>query len=81
MIEIENQCVGCETCTLGSGCSLLHVQCIYCDECGSDEAKYHIENMDYCEECANKYLDELFHDISSVEEKAELLDLNCNRID
>ena len=79
MREIENQCVGCETCTLGSGCPLLRVEVITCDVCG-DEAKYSIDDQDYCADCAAERLKEIF-DSLSIEEQAEVLDVNCKRID
>lgn len=75
MKRIENHCVGCETCTLGYGCSQLNVVIFYCDECGDPDAKYRIDNRDYCEECAEKYLDSIFHCINSIREKAEILDV------
>jgi len=73
MRKIENHCVGCETCTLGLGCSLLNVLVFYCDVCGDPDAKYHIDGMDYCENCAHEYLDGLFHDVFSITEKAEIV--------
>lgn len=73
---IENHCVGCETCTLGLGCSQLNVLVIYCDICGDSDAKYHIDDLDYCEECANQYLDDLFHDSFTVKEKADIIDVS-----
>ena len=79
MRTVENQCVGCETCTLGSGCSLLRVEVFTCDVCG-DDADYHIGGKDYCEECENKYLNDRFDELA-VTEKAEVLDINCTRLD
>lgn len=79
MREIENQCVGCETCTLGNGCSLLRVEVFTCDICG-DSAKYRIDNADYCDECAGRFLNDLFNELP-VTEKAEALDVNCMMLD
>ena len=71
MRNIENQCVGCETCTLGSGCSLLHVEVDTCDIC-DDTAECSLDGKDYCVECANEYLNELFNELS-ITEKAEAM--------
>lgn len=81
MQTVENQCVGCETCTLGMGCSLRHVIISTCDECGLDDAKYHIDGKDYCEECADKYLNQLFIDSFSIPQKAEIIDVTFEIID
>ena len=78
MRRIENQCVGCETCTLGSGCSLLHVVVYSCDRCG-DDAEYHIDGLDYCTECAEEYLNSLFHSLD-IEEKAEVIDASIESL-
>jgi len=71
--RIENECVDCETCTLGSGCPLLRVEVIECDNCG-EPADYHIEDSDYCESCAIDYLKDLFTESFSVGQMAEVLD-------
>lgn len=80
MLIIEDQCVGCETCTLGHGCPLLHVTYYMCDNCKESEAIYRIDGTDYCETCAEEYLDNLFHEIDTISEKAEVIGINCERI-
>jgi len=78
MRTIENQCVGCETCTLGSGCPLLKVEVIECDSCG-DPAEYHIDDSDYCERCAIEYLNRIFNECT-IDEMAEMLDCHFERL-
>ena len=79
MLRIENQCVGCETCTLGSGCSLLNVWVYECDECGEDAA-YRIDGVDYCENCARKMLEDTIAECT-IDEMADMLDLKIEIID
>lgn len=79
MWKTENQCVGCETCTLGRGCPLLNVSYCECDSCG-DDAEYRIDGKDYCRNCAVKYLDEMFYGLP-IDEKADLLGVSFEIID
>jgi len=80
MKEIENQCVGCpkEIGCLGSGCPNRNIIVYYCDRCNG-YANYKIGDEDMCEECAEKYCNELWEQIS-LEDKCELLDLYFERI-
>lgn len=81
MTRIENMCVGCETCTLGHGCELLRVKIIECDTCGcEDDVMYRIGDQDYCESCANDFLNGIFAVEYSVTQKAELLDEHVERL-
>ena len=72
MIHQEDQCVGCETCTLGNGCPLKNVTVITCDRCG-DDAVCRIDDSDYCADCANEYLDQVFEESFTIQEKSDLL--------
>lgn len=81
MKKLENQCVGCPTemgC-LASACRYRNVPVYYCDICG-DYATYQLKDEDYCEDCMEKYLQDLFNDLS-IEEQAELLDVDLSRND
>lgn len=80
MKQVENECVGCETCTMGFGCPMLQVTSYTCDTCG-DEAEYSIDDYDLCESCAYKYLNWLLNDVYSVQELAKLVDVECKTID
>lgn len=73
MIKKENQCVGCDLPCLYHSCPYYEIEVPYCDTCG-DEADYHIEDNDYCEECAKSHLTLLFTTYS-IAEQAEILDL------
>lgn len=78
MKVIENNCVGCDTCTLGNGCSLLNVVTNICDTCG-DEASFHIEESDLCYDCANEYLNNIW-DTLSIKEKANAIDIDYTEL-
>lgn len=78
-MKIENYCVGCETCTLGYGCPLLHVETYYCDLCDCGEVEYRVDDLDLCQDCANKYLNDMFNECT-MEEKAEMLGVNYKQI-
>lgn len=70
--KIENHCVNCDLPCLGNSCSYRNAEVLYCDICGDVEVAYRIENEDYCKECAEKYLSEVFNELS-LEERAEVL--------
>lgn len=78
MRRLENQCVGCDTCTLGHGCPMLNVQVVECDRCG-DSAAFNIDGEDYCFDCALDMLKEEFNRYS-ISEMAEMLDKNCEEV-
>lgn len=82
MREHVNECVGCppNMGCLGDLCPYVNVAIDYCDQCGEEGAEYRIDNEDYCEICAKKYLQGIFDDLS-VLEKAELLDEDVSKID
>lgn len=80
MLKIENQCVDCELPCLGSSCRYRNVPVFYCDRCGDEGAKYRIDNEDYCEDCAKKYIQEVFDDLSLMEQ-AEALDIDIQSTD
>ncbi len=82
MRKYENDCVGCPDgmgC-LGSSCPYVNVPHDYCDTCGEDGAEYRIDGEDYCEDCAKKYLTDLFNDLC-ISEQAELLKVDLETID
>lgn len=80
MRKYENQCVGCPTemgC-IGEACPYINVPVDYCDQC-HNYAEYRIDGDDLCEECADKYLNEAFDDLS-ISEKAEALEIELENI-
>lgn len=78
MIVEENQCVDCGLPCMKSACPYYRVFVAYCDRCG-EYADYRIDDSDLCEKCAKKFLAEVF-DEYIIEEKAELLKLDCEQI-
>lgn len=83
MIRYESDCVGCPTemgC-LGSACPYQNIEVHDCDECGAkDSAKYEMDNTEFCEKCAEEWLQNIF-DQYSVTEKAEALDVDIKTIE
>ena len=79
MINYEDQCVGCEICTLGNGCPLKRVMTILCDQCG-DDAICRIDDTDLCAECADQLLNQTFDESFTIREKAEMLDSNYQEL-
>ncbi len=56
MIELRNDCVGCETC-YGYCSKRGNYEVIMCDDCGEDvERAIVINGKQFCEECAIEYL-------------------------
>ncbi|WP_295250594.1 hypothetical protein [Ruminococcus sp.] len=80
MRKYENHCVDCELPCLGSSCPYVNVPVDYCDECGNDNAEYVIDGDDLCEDCAEKYLKEVFNDLT-LSEKADAVDIDLHSID
>ena len=62
--ETESGCVDCGLPCLGHSCQYYEVEVAYCDDCG-EEADYEIDGGDYCENCAEKFLQESF-DIAKI---------------
>lgn len=75
MYKTENQCVDCGLPCLGSACRYRNVRVSYCDRCGDEGADYRIDGEDYCEDCAKKYIQEAFDDLSLMEQ-ADILDID-----
>lgn len=79
MIRYENHCCGCAVPAypcIGDDCPYVNVPMCYCDYCDNDShAEYDIEGEHYCENCAKKYLKEVFNDLT-LSEQAESLDIN-----
>lgn len=81
MIKYENQCVDCGLPCLGSSCPNRNVAVCYCDECGDECGEYYeIDGEHYCEDCAKQYLREYFDDLS-LNEQAEILDINMKGVE
>ena len=80
--KYENQCVGCPEGMgyFGSACHYMNVLVDYCDICRDKKAKYRIDDKDYCMDCAKKYLQEVFDDLT-ISEKAEVLEVDLDKID
>lgn len=78
MIKIESYCVGCKDMglpCLGNSCPNRATAVTYCDSCDKTVAEYHITGNDYCKDCAEEHLGELFSKLS-IYEKAYALDIN-----
>lgn len=83
MIKYEDECCGCAVPAypcIGLSCPRRNVPYYYCDKHDNEEALYHGENADYCERCADAYLQEIFNDLT-IFEKAELLNITLKKID
>lgn len=80
MLKLENQCVDCGLPCIGNSCRYRNVPVYYCDECGNDNACYSIDGEHYCEDCAKKYLKEVFDDLT-LSEQAEVLKILMTDID
>ena len=72
-----DECVGCppNMGCLGSGCPYKNSYYYECDHCGAEYVDYRIDDIDLCDECADKYLNELFNECT-IAEKAEMLDVD-----
>lgn len=78
---IEDNCVGCppELGCLGNSCPYRSVRVFICDTCQEENAEYKMDGSDFCESCANQYLNDLFNDLT-VAEKAELLEIELKEL-
>lgn len=78
----EDMCVNCprEMGCLGNSCPYKNVAVDYCDQCGSDNAKYILDGDELCEDCVKEELQGIFDDLS-ISEKAEVLDVDIDTID
>ncbi len=83
MVRYESDCVGCPSgmgC-LGSSCPYQNIEAYDCDECGAKNAAiYKMEDQEFCEKCAEEWLQECFDNLS-IEEKAEALGVDFKTID
>lgn len=84
MIKYENHCCDCAVpgypC-MGSSCPNINVPVYYCDFCSGDiYAEYDIEGEHYCEECAKKYVKDVFDDLT-LSEQAELLEIDMKSLE
>lgn len=75
-MQYIDECVDCprEIGCMGDACPYKNVPVVYCDQCGYEKAEYHIDGEDFCEECAEEYL-QCQYDGLTVMEKADLLDV------
>lgn len=82
MRKQENQCVDCppELGCMGGSCPYRDITVFYCDQCNSEGAEYIIDNEDFCEDCAEQYLQDTFDDLT-ISEKAKALDVDLSTID
>ena len=81
MRSYENQCVGCppDIGCMGEACKYMNAPVNHCDWCDSEDAIFEIDGNDYCENCAKKYLQEMFDELTTLE-KAEILDIDIKTI-
>ena len=73
----ENQCVDCGFPCI-SACRYKKVEICECDRCGK-EADYWVDWEDLCAECFRDYLDEGFHELSTLD-RAELLGVKYEKL-
>ncbi len=73
MVKIEDHCVGCprEIGCLGQLCPYQNVEVHYCDICGDESPEYMVEDKEYCESCAEDYVDGYFKGLT-ISEKMEI---------
>lgn len=66
MIKCENQRVICpdEMRCLGKRCPYINVPMYYCDSCGLENVEYKIDGKDFCLDCADEYVREIFDNLS-----------------
>lgn len=64
---------------MGSACKYKDVRVYYCDQCKTAYAKYRINDKDYCEECAEEYIQGIFDDLI-LSEQAELLGIYVDSV-
>lgn len=75
MKQTTDSCVGCTSLgmsCLGSACRNSVTEVIICDKCKENNALYNIDDTDYCEECIEEELDNIFKDLA-VFEKVDVL--------
>lgn len=78
----EDLCVDCGLSCIGRACPYHkshNSERYYCDTCFLSCADYRIEEKDFCEECARSYLNDLFNDLT-VLEQAKLMNLDVSTI-
>ena len=51
----------------------------YCDQCG-ETAHFEYQGVDYCMECAEKFLQEVFNEDFNFQEKAEMVGVDFKDI-
>ena len=76
MVVYENNCVGCGIPCIN--CGRKHQEVIKCDNGCDEYAVYSINGEDFCEECAEEILVDMFKDLT-VAQMAELLDVKFSR--
>lgn len=74
MKDVVNNCVDCELPCISS-CPYWKTKVYYCDSCGKEGAEYRIDGDDYCEDCAEKYLHDVFDDLSLMD-KGDALNID-----
>lgn len=82
MIKKENYCVDCKSMglpCLGDSCSNKNMEISYCDEC-QRPADYIVDGNDLCEKHAERYLKELYDDLTTLE-KAKALSVIAKMIE
>ena len=59
MVQVENDCVGCEYCI---NCGRREVSHWYCDDCGEEAEKlYNVDGEDLCESCIEQRFEKTFY--------------------
>lgn len=81
MLKLIDHCVRCEDMglhCLGNSCPNKKSYLEFCDLCDS-VAKYCIDGVVYCKDCADNYLNAAFNDLNTAE-KADLLDVDFSKV-
>ena len=76
---VENKCVDCGLPCLLDSCPYYKKEISHCDYCGYD-AIYRYDGEDYCEECIDRLLQNLFDEFN-IMDKAEMLGVEIQKIE
>ena len=80
MLVHREECVDCGLSCIGDICRYKNVLVYYCDKCPTyKRADYMIDNDHFCEDCAKKYIQELFEELT-ISEQAEKLNVSFNSL-
>lgn len=76
---IEDKCVDCDLPCILNSCPYHKKEIYQCDYCNY-EAVYKYDGEDYCEECMERLLQDIF-DESNIMDKAKMLGIEIQKIE